>query len=293
MKRNKRAVYFWVNIVVVLLAVAFASLKTETFTDVQLNMGTQLFYLVPLFLVGFFFVHLAKMMRFYLILMEQKINFFRFIKVYMKITLVNLALPFKMGEIFRIYCYSKETKDGKIGILSVVIDRLFDTTALLVILIPYDFLVDKQISPVTLILSLFAAVIVFLYRIFLPTYYYLNRYFIMNTNSKQAVRCLYILESGKTWYDYIRRLLKGRSSLIFIFSCVGWIAEFGVLMCMQTIFQKVFGISGFVEYINSIFGLGDTWLLNSYTTVSCIILAVITVSVYGISYLNRRETVKC
>lgn len=289
---NKRAVYLKVNVVIVLLSIAFASLRTETFTDVQLNIGTKLFYLVPLSIVGFLFVHFAKMLRFYLILMEQKINLFRFIKVYMKITFVNLAFPFKLGEIFRIYCFSRETKDAKIGVLSVTIDRLFDISALLVILIPYDFLVDRTISPVTLILSIFAAAILFLYRIFLPTYHYLNQYLITNTNSKGAIKCLYILESGKTWYDYIRRLLKGRSSIIFIFSCIGWVAEFGVLMCMQAIFQKVFGISGFVKYINSIFGFGETQLLNIYTTVSCIILAIITISVYGISYCKRRA-VKC
>ncbi len=288
---NKKAVYLWVNAVIVLLAVYFASMRTKTF-HVQLNIDARILYLVPLFVLGFLFVHLAKMMRFYLILMEQKINLLRFIKVYMKITFVNLALPFKLGEIFRIYCFSKETKDAKIGILSVVIDRVFDISALLVILVPYDVIVDKAISPVTLILSLFAAVILFLYRIFLPTYYYLNQYLITNTSSKEAVRCLYLLENGKTWYDYIRRLLKGRSSLIFILSCIGWLAEFGLLMCMQAIFQKVFGISGFVTYINSIFGFGETQLLNIYTTVSCIILAIITVSVYGISYWKRRA-VKC
>lgn len=289
---NKKAVYLRVNAVIVLLAVYFASIRTKTFTDVQLNIDARLLYLVPLFLLGFLCVHFAKMMRIYLILMEQKINLLRFIKVYMKITFVNLALPFKLGEMFRIYCFSKETKDAKTGILSVIIDRVFDISALLVILIPYDIIVDKAISPVTLTLSLFAVVILFLYRIFLPTYYYLNQYLITNASSKEAVRCLYWLENGKTWYDYIRRLLKGRSSLIFILSCIGWLAEFGLLMCMQTVFQKVFGISGFVTYINSIFGFGETQLLNIYTTISCIILAIITVSVYGISYWKRRA-VKC
>jgi hypothetical protein len=290
---NKKAVYLRINVIVILLSAVFAAMRMDTFTLVQLHLDRKLFYLIPGFILGFILVHFAKMMRFYLILMEQKINFFRFVKVYMKITFVNLALPFKLGEIFRIYCFSLETKDGKIGILSVIIDRLFDISALLVILLPYDLLVRKSMSPVTLILALFAVAILFLYRIFLPTYYYLNQYLITNTESKEAIKCLYILENGKTWYDYIRKLLKGRSSLIFIFSCIGWVAEFGVLMCMQSIFGKAFGISGFVEYINSIFGLGKTQLLNLYTTVSCIVLAIITVSVYGISYFQKRRAVKC
>lgn len=290
---NKKAVYLRINVIVILLSAVFAVMRVDTFTHVQLHLDITLFYLIPGFMVGFILVHFAKMMRFYLILMEQKINFLRFVKVYMKITFVNLALPFKLGEIFRIYCFSRETKDGRIGILSVIIDRLFDISALLVLLLPYDLLVRKSMSIVTLILALFAVAILFLYRIFLPTYHYLNQYLITNTESKEAMKCLYILESGKTWYDYIRELLKGRSSLIFIFSCIGWVAEFGVLMCMQSIFGKVFGISGFVEYINSIFGLGKIQLLNIYTTVSCMILAIITVSVYGISYVQKRRAVRC
>jgi hypothetical protein len=290
---NKKAVYLRINVIVILLAAAFALMRVETFTDVQLNLGRNLIFMVFGFIVGFVLLHFFKMMRFYLILMEQKINFLRFIKVYMKITFVNLALPFKLGEIFRIYCFSLETKDGKIGILSVIIDRLFDISALLVLLIPYDLIVRGSISPVTLILTLFAVAILFLYRIFLPTYYYLNQYLITNTESKEAVKFLYVLESGKTWYDYISRLLKGRSSLIFIFSCLGWLAEFGVLMCMQGILKESFGISGFVEYINSIFGLGNVQLLNVYTTISCIILAIITVIVYGISYFRKRRATRC
>jgi hypothetical protein len=288
---NKKAVYLRINVIVILLAAAFTLNKMNTFANVQLNIDRSLLYLIPFFFLGFLFVHFAKMLRFYLILMEQKINFLRFIKVYMKITFVNLALPFKLGEIFRIYCFSMETKDGKIGILSVIIDRLFDISALLVVLIPYDLIVRGSISPVTLALTLFAAVILFLYRIFLPTYHYLNQYLITNTESKEAVKFLYVLESGKLWYDYIRKLLKGRSSLVFIFSCIGWIAEFGVLMCMQEVLDKKFGISGFVEYINSIFGMGQVELLNIYTTVSCIILAIITVSVYGASYYTRKRKV--
>lgn len=289
---NKTTAYLRINVVIVLLAVVLACVRTKTFIDVQLNIDNELIFLIPLLMIGFLFVHLAKMMRFYLILMEQKIKFLRFIKVYMKITFVNLALPFKFGEIFRIYCYSKETKDAKIGILSVVVDRFIDISALLVLLIPYDIIVNGRISPVTLLLSIFAALVLFLYRIFLPTYHYLNQYLIMNTNSKGSIRCLHLIEGGKTWYDYIKRLLKGRSSLIFIFSCLGWMAEFGVLMCIQAILQRDFGISGFVAYINSIFGVGETQLLNIYTSVSCIILAIVTVSVYGISFYKRR-TVKC
>jgi hypothetical protein len=290
---NKKAVYLRINIVVILVSAVFAIMRMDTFTNVELNFEWKLLYLVPGFIVGLILVHFAKMMRFYLILMEQRINFLRFVKVYMKITFVNLALPLKMGEIFRIYCFSRETKDGKIGILSVIIDRLFDISALLVVLIPYDLLINKSISPVTLTLTLFVAAILFFYRIFLPTYHYLNHYLITNTESKQAIKCLYVLESGKTWYDYIRKLLKGRSSLIFIFSCIGWIAEFGVLMCIQAMLNEVFGISGFVAYINSIFGFGKTQVLNIYTTVSCIILAIITVSVYGISYFQKRRAVRC
>ena len=72
------------------------------------------------FLCVFFLVHIAKMSRMYLVLLEQKIPFRRLLWTYLKTTFVNLVIPFKMGECYRIYCYAKDTKVFQIGLFSVI-----------------------------------------------------------------------------------------------------------------------------------------------------------------------------
>ena len=84
-----------------------------------------MWWLVPLFLAGFILVHLAKMLRLYLVLMEHKIRLGRFILLYLKTTLVNLIIPFKLGELYRIFCISRETKHWQVGVLSILVNRLW------------------------------------------------------------------------------------------------------------------------------------------------------------------------
>ena len=142
------------------------------------------FWAIPLFLIGFIVVHLAKMMRLYLILLEQKIEFRRFVLTYLKTTFVNLVIPFKLGEIYRIFCFSRETKVFQIGLFSVIVDRFFDTVALLVILIPFEVFITGKVTWVTGALTIFAALAIFIYIVFPGIYTYLNRYIIMFTNNK-------------------------------------------------------------------------------------------------------------
>lgn len=285
---NKKT-YTCVNLIIIILAVYFVIKRIAVFNIADFKTGVNNYYLIIAAFLCFIMVHFFKMLRFYIILIEQKIDFFRFMKVYVKITFVNMTLPFKSGELFRIYCFANETQNSKVGILSVIIDRFFDTCALLLILLPYDLIIGSTITPVTLLLIVFTVSIMFLYRVFMPIYIYLNRYLIVNGNGKNSIKLLHVIESGKTWYDYIKELIKGRSSLVLIFSCFGWIFEFIVLMSIQKLLGNDFGVNGFVNYINSIFGYGNTNLLNIYTSLSCIILAVITFIIYGCFYLGNKS----
>lgn len=286
---KKKALYIIINIVVILLSAIIVLTRMQVFEDVSFRMDIFGVLLGIAFVIGFLLVHISKMLRYYIILLEEKIHFSRFVKVYIKITFANMALPLKMGELFRVYCFSKETKNLKIGFFSVIIDRLFDTCALLVILLPYDLLVRRKLSAVTAILLIFAIVVMLIYKVYMPTYTYLNEFLITNTNSKKGIMLLHILENTRVWYEYINKLLTGRSALVFAFSCFGWLIEFGALKGIMLLMREDFGISNFVNYIESIFGVGSAKLLNVYTTISCLILFVVTIIVYALAYAKKGE----
>ena len=245
------------------------------------------YVLIPLFLLGFVVVHAAKMIRLYLVLMERRIVFRRFVLLYLKTTFVNLIVPFKLGEVFRIYCISRETDKFQIGILSVLIDRFFDTAALLLFLLPVQIFVTGHISGVAVVLLAAVLFLLLLYLEFQPVYMYLNRYIILNKKSNRSMMVLKGLEFAWNWYEDARELITGRSPLIFFFSCAGWLLELGVLKIFSRVIGENFGIIGFTDYIETIFLAGSSWLLEMYTAVGAVILGACVVLGY-IPYLGAK-----
>lgn len=273
MKKNENTLYKITNIVFLVAAAFFLfGIGREAVSEDWQTIGDVKSLVLSVFLcfLCFLILHTAKLLRFYLVLMEQRMNFKRFVKVYIKTTFVNFLLPFKSGEMFRIYCFAHETKNVRMGFISVIVDRIFDTCVLLLFLVPYDFCVAGNISAVTVILAMIVLLVllgcVFLYS----SYSYLNRFLMIHGNSKKTIRLLYILENFKMCYDYMAGLLKGRFLLILIFSCIGWIFEFIFLKIMAGLFQITFGAAQFAGYISGIFGAGTAILKNDYIFVSAV-----------------------
>ena len=223
---------------------------------------------------GFIVVHLAKMMRLYLVLMEHRIKLSRFILLYLKTTFVNLVVPFKLGEVYRVFCISRETKLWPVGILSVVVDRFFDIVALFLVLLPFDLFIGKKLSFIT---AIFFVLIVFAVAVFAsiaPTYRYLNRYIIMHKTSKRAIWFLKVLDIIKNWYDFTNHLIKGRFPLIIVASSIGWIAEVGTLKALSLYKGITFGIGDFSSYMEAIFLAGKSPILKTYTVTGAVAIAV-------------------
>lgn len=242
-----------------------------------------MWWLIPLFLIGFVAVHIFKMMRLYLVLMEHKIGFGKFVLLYLKTTLVNLIIPFKLGELYRIFCISKATKHWQVGVLSILVDRFFDTLALCVILLPVDIYVFGEASVITWVFLVLMAVVVACYLSVLPTYRYLNRYIIKEKSSPRAMTALKALDVMKIWYDFTQNLISGRFALILLFSFGGWFCEISVLQLLGAWLQghtngqtPLFGIGDFNSYIQAIFGMGESFILKPYSICSIAVLFVFT-----------------
>jgi len=258
-----------------------------------------------LFLVGFLLVHFCKMLRLYLVLMEHKIPFDKFVLLYAKTTLVNLLIPYKIGEIYRFYCISKETKHWQVGILSIVVDRFFDTLALCLILIPLDvYLCGTQngaaanfvLSNITWIFIVLLCLIVLCYISILPTYRYLNRYIIREKKSTRSMAALKGLDVVKNWYDFTAQLIRGRALLIFIASLFGWGFEILTLKSLAYRQALPFGVVDFSKYIQSVFLGGGNQLERTYVccgAYAMLMLTVVGYIIYAItSYRKLKERVK-
>ncbi len=235
-------------------------------------------------LIVFLCVHLIKMMRMYLIVLDRKIPFDRFVPAYLRTTLVNLLIPYKLGEIYRVGVFYRISGGFKTGFFSVLIDRFFDTLALILILLPYQMFISGTVTVPTVMLTVFVIVVLMTYRVFPPSYEFLNRYIITSRESKRSMMALSALESVNGWYLYVRDLVKGRYGILLLFSLAAWILEITVLAGFSKICGKSFTVSDFGVYIESIVSGSNYDTKIKYTFASAAVVALLTL-VFTARYL--------
>ncbi len=243
-------------------------------------------------LLLFFAAHAFKFTRFFLVLLEErKLSFFEILFLYIRTTFVNLIIPFKLGELYRVAAVKHMTGSLKTGILLVVIDRFFDTLALLTLTLPFEILFLRETDPV--LGMLFAALILLLicYLSYVPSFRYLNKYLITSKRSRKAMMALDVLDKANLWYLYLRKLISGRSPLVFLASLLGWIMEFGALKLFAGCFNVYFDIDAFIHYINSLLSGGRNSIGSAYNTMGIIIFAVLTVVFFILSTGRKKPEV--
>ena len=196
-------------------------------------------------LTAFLCVHLIKMMRMYLIVMDRKISF----------------------------------------------DRFFDTLALVLILLPYQLLVAGKVTVPTILLFAFLVVVLLAYRVFPPSYEFLNRYIITSRQSKRSMMALSALEAVNDWYEYVRELVKGRYGILLLFSLAAWVLEIAVLAGFTKMLGHGFSVSDFGVYIESIVS-GTDYETKYLYTLSCAAVTAVLTLIFTVRYFTVRNRKK-
>ena len=240
---------------------------------------------------GFILLHIIKLMRMYLILMDCKIEFERFVPAYLRTTFINLIIPFKLGELYRIAEFWRISKGFKTGFFSVLVDRFFDTLALVTILVVSKVLLGGHVSvPVILLIAFLMAVMV-MYMIFPSSFIFLNRYIITTKVSKRSMTTLKGLEVLNDWYTYVKTLVVGRYGILILLSVLAWILEISVYGGFVVIVGGKFTESDFGKYIDSIV-TGATNAVSVRYTIFCVVticILLIGSSIYYAVAVNRKK----
>ena len=274
--------YYFINVVV--MAVSCLLLINYIYSKIDVINFT--IEEVVICFILFSVLNIMKFFRLYIIFLEERISLKRYIKTYIKTTFVNIIIPFKLGEIFRIYCFYKETNNLKKSIIGVIIDRFIDTIALLVFLIPLDLNQNGKCSEITLLLIGFVIVSILLISMIPSTYRYLNRFFIVNSQTKGSLRILRSLEFINELYNAGRELIKGRMYLLFITSVLSWGVDFFIIQLLSNIVLGTFSISIFTDYLSSAIFQPDNIVMVHYSIMVSIEFALIGLITYPIINLN-------
>ena len=244
-------------------------------------------YWILLLVCGVLAVHLFKMARLYLVLMEHKISFGRFVLLYIRTTFINLIIPFKLGEVYRVEEIARETRVWQGGVLSVLVDRYFDLTALLILLVPFDLFYRKALSPITIVLLVGVLILALLYLAIPSSYAYMNHYLIVKKSSARSMAALRGLDVVKKWYDFTKNLVTGRYAMIVFSSLLGWASEVVALKALATVSKGNFDLGDFASYIEAIFMNGDSLILSTYTGITATAFLVLTILGYALFFIIK------
>ena len=125
---EKKMKYNIINVVVLLITMLFFIYNCRDLPEIFAEKD-----LTSVFLLGItvILVHVIKAGRLYLALYGSEIAFITYLNTYCKVTPVSIMLPFKLGELFRMYCYGQLLGNNLKGVVIILFDRFMDTTALM------------------------------------------------------------------------------------------------------------------------------------------------------------------
>ncbi len=246
---------------------------------------------LPIIILLFIAIHIIRFIRMYFILLEDLIQPNRFVELYLKTTFVSAVIPYKIGELFKMYCFSIETASFLKGVVAVLIERFFDAIVMVVFMIPHAIETGTPSTLLT-ILSVFIIAILIIYCSFENTYRYLNNFLVRRGGGKKSLALLKSLEVAKKAYDSAKLIIRGRFILLVLLSIVAWSIESLMISIMETPEIHISETTIF-NYINDgFFGITNAFS-NNYALICAIIFIPILIIIYGKKYyksLIRKAT---
>lgn len=281
--KKKGKIYYIVNVFTAITSIILLLIYINN----NINVINITFSELIVYLIFFIGLNIVKYVRQYIIFLEEKIPLKRYTKLYIKTTLVNIILPFKLGDLFKMYCFGKEIGNYKKGIIGTLLDRFVDTIVLLIFLVPIELIKIGALSFITKLLITFVAVIIIFIVAVPNTYKYLNKFFIVNKPSKLSLYILKQLEEVNEFYEYGLQLFKGRVYLLAIMSIVSWSIDFYLIKTISTFKLNIFDISTFIEYLTSAVYQPNNIVLMHYYIIAAITFTIINFGIYGIQYIKK------
>ena len=254
----RRLIYNLINIAVIAASLIFINLDAFAILN-----NFQAGILISLFII-IFLIHGIKFLRLYFIILEEKMIIPDALRLYVKTTFVNILLPFKIGELFKMYCIGYKTRNYRKGVSVVLIEKFFDAIMVLSS-VALCLLLGGTITWNVLIAILIIFMIIFIlfYYFFGQTYEYMNRFFMSKSSGKKSLNSLRALDWMNNFHKSLQKMLHGRQLVVFLLTFLSWAMEFVFVSLVQNGLKINMDFNSFVSYISSAF-VGDQNTIIQY-----------------------------
>ena len=177
---------------------------------------------IPMLLMIAFITQMIKATRIYIIVMDTRLSYQKNLLLYATTTMINILLPYKIGELYRIALYGNQIGSYAGGAVRVLLDRAVDTAALLTFLTIILLFEVSAVLPLYLLLLAMFVVLCAAWLIFPQLYRFWNDYLITKRHTKSATGALRTLSEINRAYEYLRELIRGRVFVMYLLSLAAW-----------------------------------------------------------------------
>lgn len=234
-------------------------------------------------LVTIAFVEIIKGARLYFELYEKHIPIGLYVRQYCKVMAVSMLLPFKLGDIFRAYCFGYQIGNYMVGIAVIILDRFVDTLALITIVLAFVLCLTFPMDILLYFFIFVLCILLVLYHILPEMLLYWKRYYVKQEATVHNIRVLRMLTRIQNTQKELSIIVHGKFLFVYVLSLMAWGAELGglALTCqmMQWPFTEM--ASGYLSGV--LFGDKQEYL-SGFIVVSVFLLLV----VYGFVAVKYR-----
>lgn len=283
-KKDVNWTHYAVNTVVLISAVICFFLKFANFKSL-FKVKSSCVYLLLIFTV--ILVQSIKALRLFLVFYGQEFPLKEHLSIYCKVTAVNIVFPFKIGDLFRVYCYGEKLNNYYVALAGILLDRAVDTIAILVFIVLECWCTGKLINRVFYWLFLFFTVISLIYIMIPRLYAFWNRYFLNQKTSAHRLFCLKILNQLKVTYDKIKSIIDGRGTILILLSLLAWAIEFGNVIFLTKFMETLETNIPFYSYLSGAITNLQPEFSSSLVFVTIVALAIIYTSLKIIKFFKE------
>lgn len=200
---------------------------------------------IVLGIIFYNFAHLLRTFRLYFLMNDSNIGFINLLKLQYKANAVNLILPFKLGESYRIYAFSKPLGNITKSLITLFIERSLDLFVIFFILtIVYTFNTDINSNYTFIlyfILTVSLIIIITIYSILPQTLQLIQKRILEKGNIQFKTVSFFITKLLES-ITILTELINNKISSLSIISLLIWIFEIATLITFFNIFNTDFKI---------------------------------------------------
>lgn len=282
-----KKIYGIINILVLFATGVLFCYTYMDFSFIFLNVSLQSILVMILTVV---LVYALKAFRLYFALYGKEISFKQYMKQYCKVVPVSVMIPFKLGELFRMYCYGYQIQNYFSGGAVILLDRFADTLALVTWIVLLNIVSGAELTILFYVLLVLLVVLIFGYLLFPGMYQYWKKYFLRAKGSKGKLCMLKAIELVNSAYNELEIVLKGRGTILYLLSLIAWLAEIGGLVIVnQLLMQQETSVVIF-EYLTSALVGQKSIYMSQFIFASVVFMMVIYLIIQLVGkFANRKE----